>query len=206
MKLKQLLLSCSLIIAICWSCVSCISTSYPRRAQYILNINTKALKPIYKTTPAKILTINNVTIVSQFSGISFVYRTSDINYTKDYYHIFFNSPAQQIEQLLVKYLQTTNLFNYVSDDINLTAPTYKLQARVLELYADYRASNNPKAVITIRFTLLHSGKARHILMHRTFSEAIPLQAKDSKSLVKAWNVGLAKILSQLTNSLKNITT
>jgi len=204
MKLKRLLWFCSLVIMICWSCISCISTSYPKRTQYMLNINTKALKPIYKTTPTKILLINNVTIVPQFAGISFVYRLSDIHYTKDYYHIFFNAPAQQIEELMVKYLQTTHLFNYVSDDVNLATPTYSLQARIIELYADYRNSNNPKGVITIRFTLLHSGKKRQLLLHRTFSEAIPLQAKDSISLVEAWNTGLVKILAQLTNNLKNV--
>ena len=202
MKLKRLLQIGSLLSIICLVCTSCMSVDYPRRTQYMLNLETPT--PVYHVAPNKILAVHNVTVEPPFNGLSFIYRTSDVVYTKDYYHVFLNPPAQQIEQSIIQYLQATNLFSYVSDDIAISHPTYVMYADVLELYADYRDVTHPKAFISVKFTVFNPNKGNKIVMAKTYNVAVPLSAKNSQSLFKAWNVGLAKVLRQLTANLKKV--
>jgi uncharacterized lipoprotein YmbA len=198
MKLKNIIIY-SVITLIIITLTSCISVHYPKRDQYMLNakLPTKGAR-----VSNKILAINSVRIAPQFSGFSFVYRTSDINYIKDYYNIFFNPPEQQIQQYIVNYLQARNLFKYV-DDAGILHPDYILYSKVTALYADYRNREHPMGVMAIRFTLLKVSKS-HIVLDKTIQARIPLQRKDTTSLVNAWNQGLEKILDRLGMNIKQI--
>ncbi|KPJ67538.1 MAG: hypothetical protein AMJ43_04630 [Coxiella sp. DG_40] len=191
----------SLILLICLISSGCIREQYIQRNEYMLDVKMPSKSK--SSASNKVLEINNVTIAPQFSNLSFVYRISDINYIRDYYHIFFNPPEQQIEQLVVKYLQIKNLFKYIITDTNILQPDYILRYEITALYADYRDFKRPKAVAIIHFTLFDS-KTSRILMNRKFSAVIPLRKKDTQNLVYAWNKGLEKILVQLCDRLRKI--
>ncbi len=199
MKLKYFRIY-NLILLICLTSFGCVSVRYLQRDEYMLNV--KMPSKAKRSIPKEVLKMSNVTIVPQFSNLSFVYRISDINYTRDYYHIFFNPPAQQIEQLVIKYLQAKNLFKYIVSDASILPPNYILRSEITALYADYRDFKRPKAVIAIHFTLFNN-KTR-ILMNRTFSGVISLRRKDTRSLVYAWNRGLGKILVRLSGELYKV--
>ncbi len=193
-----------IIISAFSSCLllsSCISVKYPDRTQYMLNAAKP--QPVYSVPPKKTLTIYNVTSAQQFAGLAFVYRTSDINYTRDYYNIFFNSPSDQIQDQMVKYLAATNLFQHVTDEISIFHTTYSLRSKVIELYADYRNSNQPKAVMTMKFMVFRDTKPKFIL-EKTISSSAPLATKSTRALVEAWNNDLTIILAQLTTDLKKL--
>lgn len=191
-----------LILSILFLCSSCTSVDYPARTQYMLNVSNP--KPTYHKPPKRTLILSNVAVVPQFASLSFVYRTSDITYLKDYYNIFFNPPEQQIEQQIFNYLRHTNLFSYVSDDINYLDANYSLQAKVLKLYADYRNSKQPKAVIQIEFTLSKTGPKPDIILSKTVETKMPLHKKDSRELVKVWNKALGKTLYLFCKNLRNL--
>ena len=189
----------SLIVLICLTSFGCMRAKYLQRNEYMLDVEMPSGA---KYTSNKVLEISNVTIAPQFSNLSFVYRTSDINYTRDYYHIFFNPPAQQIEQLIVKYLRTKNLFKYIVSDVSILQPNYVLRSKITALYADYRDFKRPKAIVVIHFTLFNN--KTHILIDKKFSAVIPLRQKNTQSLVYAWNKGLEKILAQLCGELRKV--
>ncbi len=190
-----------IIISTCLLLTSCISVKYPDRTQYMLNAAKP--QPVYRIPSKNTLTIYNVTSAQQFSSLAFVYRTSDINYTRDYYNIFFNSPSDQIQDQMVKYLAATNLFQHVTDEINILHTTYSLHSKVIELYADYRDSNQPKAVMTIKFMVFRGTKSK-IVLAKTITSSAPLATKSTRALVEAWNNDLAIILAQLTTDLKKL--
>lgn len=190
------------ILSILFLCSSCTSVDYPARTQYMLTINSP--KPVYHYPPKRTLILSNVAVVPQFANLSFVYRTSKITYTKDYYNIFFNPPEQQIEQQIFNYLRNTNLFSYVSDDINYLNATYSLQAKVLKLYADYRDSKHPMAVIQIEFTVSKVGPRNDIVLVKTIESKVPLKQKDSGALVISWNKALERVLYQFCKNLKHL--
>lgn len=190
-----------IIISACLLLTSCISVKYPDRTQYMLNAAKP--QPVYRIPSKNTLTIYNITSAQQFSSLAFVYRTSDINYTRDYYNIFFNSPSDQIQDQMVKYLAATNLFQHVTDEINIFHTTYSLRSKVIELYADYRDSNQPKAVMTIKFMVFRGTKSK-IVLAKTITSSAPLATKSTRALVEAWNNDLAIILAQLTTDLKKL--
>ena len=179
----------------------CVSVDYPKRKYYSLNVTMPySLKqPLYD----KVLAVNNITVAPQFSSLSFVYRLTDINYTRDYYNIFFNSPGQQIEQAILQYFKAINIFKYVVSDADIMTPDYVLHLELLELYADYRDSARPKAVITIHFIMFEPGKQPKILLDRTYRRAIPLRRKDTPSLIQAWSEGLGDILQNSIYSVSH---
>lgn len=195
MKLKYLI-----IFLICLTLFGCVGIKSPQRNEYVLNVKmpSKIKHPVLN----KVLEVSSVAIAPQFSNLSFVYRVSDANYTRDYYNIFFNPPAQQIEQSIIKYLRGEHLFKYIASDASILPPNYILHSEVVAFYADYRDFKRPKAVIAIRFALFND--KTQILMDRVFSLAVALQQKDTQSLVYAWNSGLTEILKQLNNRLYSL--
>ena len=67
-------------------CVGCLSVKYPNRQRYVFNI---AMPKAQTQVSNKILGVNSVPVIPQFSEHSFMYRTSNINYIRDYYNMFF---------------------------------------------------------------------------------------------------------------------
>jgi uncharacterized lipoprotein YmbA len=180
--------------------VGCTSVKYPERQQYMLDLKTPA--KIYSVAPTRTLEINNVSVASAYSSLEFVYRTTNENYTRDYYNIFFNSPGQQLNKVISRYLQATNLYKYVSSNPGIVRADYILYADVTELYADYRNPNNPLAVVTIRFTLIKPGSATQTVLDETFHQQIPFVSGNAASLVNAWEQGLNNILYALSQKLR----
>ncbi len=199
--MKKLFITLLLIIP-CLSLTGCLRSKYPNRTQYMFDVKLPAKKTNSSTT---VLQLYNTSIVPQFSGTSFVYRTSNINYLKDHYNVFFIPPTRQINHILINYLYKAGLFHYITNTNLLGKSNYILHSKILALYADYRDRQHPKAIIKIRFVLFKPQNHKlHIIMNKSFSQAIPLSEKSSRTLVKSWNMGLQKILKRLTIDLYGI--
>lgn len=191
----------SLIIIASIFLASCFSVNYPNQTKYLLHV--KMPKSHTAFHHGKILKIRTPAIAPQFENAVFVYRTSNIHYQKDFYNVFFVPPSQQIKEMLIQYLGNTSFISQAIDSASPINSRYYLHSKILTLYADYRNSTHPKAVMAIQFTLLkyRQGKMYH-LMHTTFSESYPLKQKDSESLVNGWSQDLQKILQRLSNRLR----
>lgn len=176
----------------------CVGVKYQRVDQYLLQVKT----PTQERSIAKKIKVQHVVINQQFSDINFVYRDSNIHYLIDYYNGFLVAPAIQIQQVIEQYLNDTHLFRYVVDEGSFDYVDYTLTAKVLELYADYRDTSSPKAVMTIQFVLANPNTEKNkILFNKTLTQPIPLARKDTQSLVNGWNRGLTLILRQLTREI-----
>jgi ABC-type uncharacterized transport system auxiliary subunit len=141
--------------------------------------------------------IAQTSILPQFSGTNFVYHTKNDLYLTDYYHRFFIPPAEQIHQAVFNHFAKGSSIN-VFDGATTHKINYVLQTKVLALYADYQYPANPVAVMSIQFSLYDlNGKTPALVYKTIFTEKTPLAAKDSDSLMAAWNIDLQKILSHL---------
>ena len=183
------------IISVVLMVSGCVSVKYPQRNSYLLK------PPVSKHQTRivnKVLQVNNVAIVPQFGGEEFVYRTSALNYTRDYYNIFFTAPGPQIYQYITHYLQSAKLFEYVAVGVSPVSVNYLLQPKVEAFYADYRNANRPCAVVAINFTLTSVGDKPALLFSKTFRATVLLRHKNSAALVKAWGVGLRRVLHNLS--------
>jgi ABC-type uncharacterized transport system auxiliary subunit len=193
---------CLCCVLVCISSVGCISAKKFTPNQYQLEIP----KPfgVRHKTASKVLEINNVTIVPQFASLGFVYRTSELSYLTDYYNTFFTPQAAQINKIMIDYLRDKNIFSYVANDAGQLKINYILYPQITALYADYRNSKRPLGVIAIDFVLFSANKSNRPLLHKQYSVQTPLAAKNSESLVKAWNKGLQKILFDFSNDLMRL--
>lgn len=179
----------------------CFRVSYIERNQYLFHVEAPKI-PHQKTT-TYILAINNVTIDPAFSGTQFVYRTGQSNYLSDYYNVFFAPPAQQMNEILTRYLQSTELYRYVTLDDDYHLAQYMLQAKIVSLYADYQDVLHPQGVIEMQVSMFKRTDTQpKLIMNSLFKASIPLHSKDSQSLINAWNKGLSNILRDMVNGLK----
>jgi ABC-type uncharacterized transport system auxiliary subunit len=177
-------------------CSGCLSVKNIPQNNYLFNVNAPAKTHYIHVN--KTLEINNTVIAPQFTGQSFIYRLNDISYTADYYNIFLTPPTRQINQILINYMRDKGMFSYVGHNIDSVPVTYQLNPEILQLYADYRNTNYPKAVFAMHFTLVQGNK---VILNKTYQQVIPLMRKDSVSLVYAWDKGLSQILNQLSRDI-----
>lgn len=197
MKITRSILFVSIFATALFLLVGCISMNSKSfvPTQYGLKV-TPPSQPHGKKF-AKILNVYYPEVAAEFAGSSFVYRTSDINYTTDYYNVFFGTPAEQIHQNILRYLQGAKQFKYVADNVYPVRPDYALRTRVIDLYADYRDQNKPRAVLTVQSVLFDVSGEPKIIMNKTLQQNIPLRAKTSAALIQGWNVGLNSLLQKL---------
>ncbi len=104
---------------------------------------------------AAVLLVRPFKVATVFDSRSFVVRRSESGYVTDAYHAFLVSPGAMLTDLVADWARGLNLFATVTTGGSQVAPTHALEADVTELYADYRDSGSPKAVIAGRFRLLH---------------------------------------------------
>lgn len=189
-----------LIASICLA--GCFSTSYLQQNKFMLHVNMPKESKTLRN--AIVLQLEDPSITPQFANNSFVYRISNTQYETDYYNIFFIPAFQQVKQLLANYLSRSPYISHVVDAPSVIKAQYVLSPNIISLYADYRDRNNPTGVVTIEFNLYkHLSGKYYSVLHKTFTEATPLQQKDSYSLVNAWNTGLQKIFKRMSAQLNN---
>ena len=195
---------CFISVILCSLCLTaCLRMSYQPRGEYLLNQNC----PSFQNHSSKfkgVTLIEKTVVQSPFSGNNFIYRTDNENYLVDYYNLFLAPPAEQISPQINRCLAQAKLFDQTVDSAGITKPNYWLNTNLSEMYADYRDRSIPKAVLTIQFELyqesIEPNKTIKIF-NKTYHEAIPLQKKNSESLVDACNEGLQESLRAFENDL-----
>lgn len=178
--------------------VGCFANKAVEKRQYLLHVaqvedaTTKSQKVARKKIA---LFIAPVSVDIPFSQQNLIYRTSSNRYLVDYYNLFLIPPAQQMDNLLTKYLSAMGKFKIVTQENR----GIKLRVKVLELYADYRDRNHPQAVIALRVSAARSQKngAGVILFDKILQEAIPLRVKSVDNLFVAWDCGLERVLERI---------
>lgn len=195
-----------LLMLICVICSiglisSCVSVKHVERKQYLLNVKTKEIPH----TPSKAfdLEIYQTTAIAPFDQLSFLYRISDTQYTTDYYHSFITSPTQQLTQLFANYLYATQHIK----QLPAKSHDYKVYSKLTKLYADYRDRNHPKATVAMHILLVKkSASAQKVLLSKNFQVDVPINEKNSESLLNAWNIAVTKLLRiearEIVSSLK----
>ncbi|MBF0314847.1 MAG: hypothetical protein HQK52_15605 [Oligoflexia bacterium] len=200
--------------------IGCFSTKYLSHEEYLLHIpvpgpdrdRDRDPDPTDKLSIKKaLLFVPQVTIDPPFNQLYFIYRTSDFQYLTDYYHSFMVSPEEQFHFALIKHLKQMTAFDLILSSpemikIKDTQTTLKLQTTISELYADYRIRDYPQARVSIHFSLTkikpHGGKPI-IVADKTLSTAIAMKAKDTESLLLAWNKCFQEILEQLLQQISH---
>ncbi len=153
------------------------------------------------------LQIDDTTIVPAFSSNQFIYRTSNLTYTRDFYNIFFIPVNQQINRIIYKAFRQTKAFANVVTSGSLLATQYILKTTISDLYADYRSKKQPRAILGIDVALYkHTTKGLKIVFEKTYAQQSLLTTQNSYGLVKAWSADLTHILPTMIININNAIT
>ncbi|MGH7799504.1 MAG: ABC-type transport auxiliary lipoprotein family protein [Thermodesulfobacteriota bacterium] len=180
-----------------------LDKNYPERNYYILNVSNEVQNspPVSGT----ILEVGRFEISPSFSGREFVHRIGDLSYESDFYNQFFRPPSSLTTDEVRKWFSESGLFKNVVDPSNNVEANYVLEGNVSELYGDFRATNEPKAVLGIQFFLTEETSANpKIVYQNNYRREVVLSSNSAQDLVKGWNEALEQILTDLQGDLRNV--
>lgn len=184
-------------------CVTIERSEYPDRRYFVLNVSGHE-KPAYRRAKG-ILEVAELRISPRYQGQSFVYRTSDVSFEADYYHLFLVAPAALITEEVRSSLANSRVFDTVISSARQLQSTHRLEGTIHALYGDFSAGGDGKAVLDIHFFLTKqapTGSA--ILIDKRYAQAIPLSRRSPEALVKAWDQALEAILKSFVTDLLSV--
>lgn len=205
MKNIKVFLSFTALGLVCLSLSACFSGNkyaHMEKKQYLFSFSVPHMKTSQSKAKAPFLDVLPTTVVAAFDQNYFLYRISPGQYLVDYYHSFLVSPASQLDAALPGYIKKSSVFKPMPSGA-LSETDFALQTKIIELYADYRDHNHPKAVVALQFILTKKDKDKTVvLVDQTWHSSILLKAKNAESLIAAWNSGLESDILMFVLKLK----
>lgn len=164
-------------------------------------LSAKYPTPMKHQSPAS-LQINDTTIAAPYADNQFVYRMSDLKFTKDFYNLFFIPPNEQIHSILLNAFQESKGFADIERPGSLISSHYLLKSHITELYADYSNRKQPQGVLTIEIALYHETPTGLVAaFQKTYHQTTIIQTRNSHGLVLAWNEDLTQMLPKILNDV-----
>jgi ABC-type uncharacterized transport system auxiliary subunit len=142
-----------------------------------------------------------------FEDKNFNYQTGDLTYETDFYNQFKLSPRSLFTTLMRSTLKESGLFKAVLMPESSMISDYALEADVQKFCADFRDPQNPKAYLSINFSLSYNpkkGLERPVLFTKTYTQAVPVAKRSAAEVAKAWNTAYANIARQLVQDLATV--
>jgi cholesterol transport system auxiliary component len=149
----------------------------------------------------RVLGIRNLQIAAPFDGRSLVYRTGEFSYVRDPYAEFLELPAEELMAPVRGLLRGSGNFNAVVESGSALKPDTLVEISVSQLFGDFRQSEHPAAILTVRFVFFEapSGVSGKVILEQVYSRSIPLSAPTSAALMEGWNQALAEILVEVSS-------
>ncbi|GJQ60775.1 MAG: hypothetical protein D8M57_17125 [Candidatus Scalindua sp. AMX11] len=192
------------LLSLLTGCIN-IERSYPEKSYYV--VNTSRDGAVLPAESGTVLAVRRFRISPQFEGKSLIYRLSDISYESDFYNEFFVPPVSLFTEEVHQWMIGAGLFQHIVDPSSYLEPSHVLEGAITALYGDYRESASPKAVLGIHFFLLHQVSGSYeIIFQRQYRREEPLEGNTSDDLVKGFNTGLKKILTQFETEVQTTIT
>jgi ABC-type uncharacterized transport system auxiliary subunit len=157
------------------------------------------------TAPSsRVLAIRILQVAAPFEGSAFVYRTGEFSYERDPYAAFLVPPAEGLASPIRNWWRESGEFRDVAEAGSALQPDTLVEIHVGELYGDFRQSENPAAVLGIRFVFFDAtnGVPGRVILRRECSGRIPLKGRTASALMEAWNQALAQILDSTAPELE----
>jgi ABC-type uncharacterized transport system auxiliary subunit len=142
----------------------------------------------------------------QFERENFVFRLGEERWETDFYRAFADPPATLLTFATRRWMARSGLFSMVSIPGLGTTGNWQLEGFVNRIYADYRDSAQPRAVLEMKFSLFPPGSTRTStpVLSRTYSEVNSLEVNSPQGLVAAWSGGFENIMRRLVNDLRPV--
>ncbi|MBU3665421.1 MAG: hypothetical protein FGM15_06030 [Chthoniobacterales bacterium] len=138
----------------------------------------------------------------QAAGQMFLYRADESRYERDYYNRFLAPPAQMLGGQLRKWLMLSRAGEVLQPGGPLAADLV-VQPRLVSLYADYRDTSKPRAVVAVVMVLVDRGSdGDRQLFENIYRREIPMREVSPAAAAEGWSKGFAEIFAQFTRDLR----
>ncbi len=175
------------------------------------NLNVRnfafAVPPASKVNPGlqthRVLAIRPLRVAAPFDRRSLVYRLDEYAYESDPYAEFLVPASDRLLVPIRTYLRRAGTFDAIVEPGSALKPNTMAEISVLELYGDFRKSQQPAAVLTLRVLWFDSpnGIPGKLVLEREYSRRIALKARTPDAVMAGWNEALAQTLAQLVSDV-----
>jgi hypothetical protein len=115
-----------------------------------------------------------------------LYRADELRYESDYYNRFLAPPERMLTDALRNWLLQARVGEVREPGAPLAADLL-VQARLTELYADYRDVERPRAVVAMVMVLIKRDPAgNRQLFEKTYRRAVPMKEVSPRAAVQGW--------------------
>lgn len=143
------------------------------------------------------------TAAPQADGQMFLYRADEARYEKDYYNRFLSPPAQMLSGQLRKWFMLSRAGEVRQPGGPLDAELV-VQPRLVSLYADYRDTSKPRAVVAMVIVLVGRGDVGdRQLFEKVYRREIPMRDVSPSAAIEGWSRGTQEIFGEITRDLRS---
>jgi cholesterol transport system auxiliary component len=205
MKISQIhsRLAANIFVAFVLACVcgltGCLSRPALNKQTFVFNAPANAAKNV--AVGDRVLGIRSLQIAAPFEGRSLIYRTGEFSYVCDPYAEFLESPAEELMAPMCGWLRSKGDFRAVVEAGSAFKPDTLVEISVSQLFGDFRQTEHPAAILSIRFVFLDApnGVPGKLILEQKYSRSIPLNAPTAAALMEGWNQSLAEILAEVSS-------
>lgn len=150
-----------------------------------------------------VVEVPRFTIDAAYAGRRLVYRLDEHRYESDAYHEFLIAPTVMITERTRDWLAETGLFAQVLGSGSRAEATHRIEANVTALYGDFRDKRAPKAVVEVRFFVLHiaSGVDPEIVFAKPYRAVCDMATVDPEGVIAGFDRCLQTILGEFERDL-----
>jgi len=152
----------------------------------------------------RVLGIRHLRIAPPFDGRSLVYRTGEFSYVRDPYAEFLDPPEEEMRAPVRGWLSGAGGFSDVVDAGSALKPNTVVEISVTQLYGDFRQSEHPCAVVTMRLVFFEArnGVPARPILQQDYSRRMPVTAPSAAALMEGWNQAFGVIFAEAASDLR----
>ena len=152
----------------------------------------------------RVLGVRSLRIAPPFDGRSLVYRTGEFSYVRDPYAEFLDPPEEELLAPVRGWLSGAGDFSDVVDAGSALKPDTVVEISVTQLYGDFRRSEHPCAVVTMRLVFFEArnGVPTKPILQQEYSRSMPVTAPSAAALMEGWNQAFGGIFAEAASDLR----
>ncbi|MGE4299642.1 MAG: ABC-type transport auxiliary lipoprotein family protein [Desulfovibrionaceae bacterium] len=200
--MRRFFLCCAVaVLALAAGCGPAIKQQAPDKIYFVLEAPRPVDAPRVQAPLGGALTVRKLSVSPAYESRELLYRAAEGRLQPDYYNQFIVPPEDMASQAVRQWLGDTGLFAGVGLPGSGMRNEFVLEGGLTALYGDFTAPQ-AKAVLKAQFFLFLARGSYDLVLHKEYSEAIPLRERSAAGLVAGLNTALGNVLAALEADVK----
>ncbi|MFZ4483124.1 MAG: ABC-type transport auxiliary lipoprotein family protein [Chthoniobacterales bacterium] len=150
------------------------------------------------------ITVLPFTAAPGASGQMLLYRVDDVRYERDFYNRWLVPPAHLLTGGLRQWLGQARV-GEIREPSSPLASDLIVQPRLTELYADYRNTSQPRAIVAMTIVVMQrQASVSRQVFERSYRREVPMIGISPEAAAEGWSRGVADILTAFAVDLRRV--